>query len=120
MAANNSRKATEKTILGKIPVALHQHYDWLVPASKQDPNAQFASKVVDVARGSGVIASILCTYLVDSAAIAGGENSVQPLFSPSDIEALARLAAVSLDQLFGLAERQVDRLNDAAQAGSQV
>lgn len=112
MATNNSSKATDKAILGKIPVACHQHDDWLVPAAKNDPNAQFASEVMDVARGSRVIASILCAHIV------GSTTSASPLLSLNDTEALARLAVVSLNHLYELSERQVERLNDKAKAGS--
>lgn len=120
MAANNSSKATGKTILGKIPVPCHQHDDWLVPAAKSDSNAQFASMVMDVARGTRVIASILCAHLVDMNAVAGGNASVRPLLSEDDTEALARLAVLSLDHLYRASENQVDNLNTAAAAGGQA
>jgi len=118
---NSSSKATADAILGKIPVPCHAHDDWLLPAAKNDGNAQFASKVMDLARGSRVIASILCAHLIDlNAVVGGGANSVRPLLSEDDTEALARLAVLSLDQLSQMATNQVDALNTKAEAGGRA
>lgn len=121
MAANSSSKATSSATLGKNPVACHQHDDWLLPAAKNNQNAQFASKVMDVARGTRVIASILCAHLVDlNAIVDGAGESTQTLLSDSDTEALARLAVVSLDHLYHMSVHQVDTLNSAADTGARA
>ena len=119
MASHNSSEAMPQATLGISPVPLHQHDDWLLPAAKMNSDAQFASKVMDVARGTRVIASILCAQLIDHAAIAGGASeSVHPLLSENDTEALARLAVLSLDHLYQLSAERVDILNTKAEAGA--
>lgn len=90
----------------------HKHDNWLVPAAAANRDAQFASAVVDVARGACVIASILSAHLTDLNAISSGAGgSVRLLLGPNDTEALARLAVFSLDQLCTLAENRVDYFN---------
>lgn len=113
MANTNSiSKETPTAILAKNPVPMQQSTNWLTPAASGNRDAQFAAVVVDVARGAGVIASILSTHLVDLAAIEDGAgSSVRTLLSKSDTSALAHLAVFSLDQLYALAEGQVDRFN---------
>jgi hypothetical protein len=121
MASNSSRKETSDAILVKTPVACHEHDDWLVPESRNDSNAKFASAVMDVARGTRVIASIVCAHLVDLNAIAGGAaESTRTLLSENDTEALARLAVLSLDHLYQLSAYQVDTLNTKAEAGAKA
>lgn len=120
MALNSSRNATDKAIREKIPVPCHQHDDWLVSAVKSDSNVQFASMVMDLARGTRVIASILCAHLIDVNAIATESDSVRPLLSENDTEALARLAVLSLDQLYRLSEERVDALNTDASTGGRA
>jgi hypothetical protein len=121
MAAHNSSKATPAATLGKTPVPCHQHDDWLLPAAKLDHNAQFASNVMDIARGTRVIASILCAHLVDLNAIsAGAGDSVRTLLSENDTEALARLAVLSLDHLYEMSAHHVDTLNTKAEARAKA
>lgn len=120
MANTNSiSKATPSAILAKNPVPCHQQNNWLTPSVDKNRDAQFAATVVDVARGAGVIASILSSHLIDLAAIdddAG--SSVRTLLSKSDTSALAHLAVFSLDQLYALAEGQVDRFNANSDKGA--
>lgn len=121
MASNDSSKAITAAILVKNPVACHSHDDWLLPAARNDSNALFASQVIDISRGARVIASIVAAHVVDLNAIADGAgNSVRPLLPEADLEALARLAVVSLDHLYKLAYDQVDVLNAKAEAGSKA
>lgn len=119
MAANDSSRAMPSAILGKSPVAFHQHDNWLVPTANKDANAQFASVVLDVARGARVIASILCNHLVDLQALSDGGDT-RPLLTNGDTEALARLAVVSLDQLYKLSEERVEDLNAKAAKESKA
>ena len=115
MAANNSSKAMDAAILAKNPAVCHVHDDWLLPAARSNSDAVFASKVIDIARGARVIASIVSAHVVDLNAIAGGAGgAVRPLLAESDLEALARLAVHSLDDLYALASNRVDDFNAQA------
>lgn len=118
MAAHDNSQASQGATLGKYPAPLHDHDDWLVREAKTDVNAQFASTVIDVALGARVIASILSTHLVDLAALEDGAHQQRILLSKGDTQALARLAVVSLDQLYKLSHDHVDRLNIAAEKGA--
>jgi hypothetical protein len=121
MAPHISSNATPGAILGKIPVPCHSYDDWLMPSARNDKDAQFASTVIDVARGARAIASIMAQHLVDLNAIAGGAGeSVRPLLSETDMECLARLAVFSLDQLQEIASNQVDRFNTLAEKGGRA
>lgn len=120
MVTNDSSKAISSATLGKNPVPCHTYDNWLVSAANKDADAQFASAVIDVARGTRVIASILCAHIVDINAIDGGSESTRLLLNASDTEALARLAVLSLDHLYQLSYDQVDRLNSKAEAGAKA
>ena len=121
MASNDSSKAISAAILVKNPAFCHSYDDWLLPAARSNPDAVFASKVIDLARGARVIASIVSAHVVDLNAIAAGAgSSVRPLLPEADLEALARLAVTSLDHLYKLSHDQVDALNAKAEAGSKV
>ena len=98
----------------------HQPHTWLLPELRNNHEAVFASTVVDVARGVGVIVSILGAHITDLSARAGGAgDDVRTLLSESDTEALARLAAFSLDELYSRAEGHVDALNAQAVVGAR-
>jgi hypothetical protein len=98
------------------------HYDnWLVPEAESNPDAQFASRALDISRGTSVIARILAAHLLDLNAIAsGGGDSTHPLLGENDTEALARLAVFSLKELHNMASNQVDRLNQQAEKGARA
>lgn len=116
-STNARQKATSTEPLGPC----HKHDDWLVPGSANNRDAQFAATVVDVARGTRVIASILSSHLTDLGAIdSGAGDSVRMLLSESDTSSLARLAVFSLDQLYALAEGRVDHFNAQAAAGARA
>jgi len=116
MATHDSSKATGAATLGKKPVPCHQYDNWLMPSAGANADALFASRVIDVSRGAKTIASILASHLVDLEATADGDDTTKPLLSPSDTDALARLAVFSLQQLHDMAVNQVDRLNTASEA----
>lgn len=98
----------------------HQPHTWYLPELRNNPEAVFASTVVDVARGVGVIVSILGAHLTDlNARASGAGNDVRTLLSESDTEALARLAAFSLDELYSQAEGRVEGFNAKAAAGAR-
>jgi hypothetical protein len=120
MATNNSSKASSNATLGKTPVPCHEYDSWILPLALNDDNAQFASQVMDIARGTRVIASILCTHLLDLAAIGNGAPAPRVLLNENDTEALARLAVVSLDHLYAMSVHQVDTLNTKAEAGAKA
>jgi hypothetical protein len=103
------------------PEPYHQYDNWLVPQAKNNPDALFASQVLDISRGSGVIVRILAAHLLDLNVIAsGGGDSTYTLLSENDTEALARLAAFSLSQLHEMATNHVERLNSKAEAEVRV
>ena len=100
---------------------LHQLHDWLMPAAKRNPDAQFASAVIDVARGAKAIAGLLGTHLVDLNAInSGAGHAVRTVLSETDIESLARLSLFALNQLSTMAEYRVDYFNAQSAAGEQA
>lgn len=103
------------------PESYHQYDNWLVPQAENNPDALFASQVLDISRGSGVIVRILAAHLLDLNVIAsGGGDSTYTLLSENDTEALARLAAFSLSQLHEMATNHVERLNSKAEAEVRV
>lgn len=120
MAANDSGKETQGAILGKNPVPCHQHHEWSMPALRNNPNAMLASTTIDVARGVGVIVSILGAHLTDLNARTSGGDEVRTLLSTSDTEALARLAAFALDELYSQAEGRMEILNANAAAEARA
>ena len=102
------------------PGPCHQPHTWHMPELRNNHEAVFASTVVDVARGVGVIVSILGAHLSDhNARASGAGDDVRTLLSESDTEALARLAAFSLDELYSRAEGRVDALNEQVAAGAR-
>jgi hypothetical protein len=110
----NSRK------LGTYPDPCHQPHTWHLPELRNNYEAVFASTVIDVTRGVGVIVSILGAHLNDhNARASGAGDNVRTLLSESDTEALARLAAFSLEELYRQAEGRVDALNAQAAAGAR-
>lgn len=118
---NSSTNANKGATTSAGPEALHQPHDWLMRAARRNPDAQFASTVIDVARGAKAIASILASHLVDLNAInSGAGQSVRTLLSESETESLARLAYFSLDQLSVMAENRVDYFNAQVAAGAQA
>ena len=103
------------------PEPYHQYDNWLVPQAENNPDALFASQVLDISRGTAVIVRILAAHLLDLNVIAsGGGDSTHTLLSENDTEALARLAAFSLKALHRNATDQVDRLNSKAEAGARA
>jgi len=77
--------------------------------------------VIDVSRGVGVIVSILGAHITDlSARASGAGDDVCTLLSENDTEALARLAAFSLDELYSRAKGRVEALNAQAAAGERA
>lgn len=103
------------------PEPYHQYDNWLVPQAENNPDGLFASQVLDISRGAGVIVRILAAHLLDLNVIAsGGGDSTHTLLSENDTEALARLAAFSLSQLHEMATDHVDRLNSKAEAEVRV
>lgn len=99
----------------------HQPHTWHLPELRNDPEALFASTVVDVARGARVIVSILGAHLTDlSVRASGAGDDVRTLLSESDTEALARLAVFSLDELYAQAEGRVDVINAKAEVGARA
>lgn len=105
---------------GDHPEPCHQPHTWHLPELRNNYEAVFASTVVDVARGVGVIVGILGAHLTDlNARASGAGDLVRTLLSESDTEALARLAAFSLEELYSRAEGRVEALNEKAAAGAQ-
>lgn len=118
---NSSTPSKTGATTSAVPETLHQPHDWLMLAAKRDPDAQFASTVIDVARGAKAIASILASHLIDLNAInSGAGQSVRTLLSENETESLARLAYFALDQLSVMAENRVDYFNAQAAAGAQA
>lgn len=100
--------------------ALHQPHEWLLATAKRNPDAQFASVVIDVARGAKAIAGLLGTHLVDLNAInSGASHTVRTVLSETEIESLARISLFALNQLSTMAENRVDYFNSQA-AGAQA
>jgi hypothetical protein len=116
---NSSTPATSSATAASVGQC-HTYDNWIVPEAERNTDALFASRVLDISRGTKVIASILCAHIVDLNAIADGAGGVRTLLSESDTEALARLAVLSLDDLHAMAVNQVDALNAKAIAGAQA
>lgn len=103
------------------PGPCHQPYTQYLPELRNDPDALFTAAVIDVTRGTRVIASILRGHLNDLYAIEGGAgDSVRMLLTAGDTEALAALAERSLDDLYAWAEQRIDHLNARAKTGAQA
>ena len=111
---NSSSNAIPTAILIENPVPSHQYDNWLIPATNNNRDAQFASIVLDVSRGAKAIASILTAHFIDLQAIHDGDQTTKPLLSAGDTEALARLAVFSLSTLHEMAVNQVDHFNAAS------
>lgn len=92
--------------------ALHKSFSWLSDRTKRDPAAQFAAGVMAVANGGYSIAN-----LVRSNSMAA-DNGDQPLLSSQDLDCLVGLLIHSLEELTGAAEKQIDRLEQAAEKGA--
>lgn len=118
MASNSSTKETLSAILVENPVPFHNYDNWLIPAANRNRDAQFASTVLDISRGTKAIAKLLAVHLIDLKAIQDGCRTVKPLMGEADTEALARLAVFSLGQLHEMAVEQVDRFNTAHDDGA--
>ena len=117
--SNSNTNASKSATTRQIPVACHSYETWLLPDATRNLEAQFAAKVLDVANGTRVIASIMCGHVLDLNAIAGGASgSVRTLLSERDTEALARLAVFALDELHTMATDRVEFLNAQAQQGA--
>lgn len=116
----SSSGAKNSRISGSHPGSVHQEHTWCLPELRNNYDAMFASTVVDVARGVGVIVSILGAHLTDLNLRASGAGDISTLLSDGDTEALARLAAFSLDELYSRAEGHVEALNAKATAGAQA
>lgn len=98
----------------------HQPHTWHLSELRNNPEAVFASTVIDVARGVGVIVSILGAHLTDlNVRASGAGDDVCTLLSEGDTEALARLAAFSLDEIYARAEGRVEVLNKQVAAGAR-
>jgi hypothetical protein len=97
----------------------HEMWNWLSAGAANDTNAQFAATVLDVSRGTKVIAGILCEHLTDLGVQAHDPES-KTLLTGNDSEALARLMVFSLDQLYRLADARVQYFNGQADKGSRA
>lgn len=93
--------------------ALHQPFSWVPDSLSSRPEARFAAKIKSVAAGTKVIAQVLRSYVLDLHAMADGSPGVNPLLSPSDIDALADLAAVALEDLYEMADTRIAALEGA-------
>jgi hypothetical protein len=99
----------------------HKRFSWLEGTAKHEAAAEFAAKVVDISRGTRVIATILRQHLIDLNAIADGAGaSVEPLLNENDTLDLAALMEVSLDTLCEMADAEVGHFNDQAQNGARA
>lgn len=102
------------------PMPCHQPHTWYRSELRNNHDAVFASAVIDVTRGVGVIVSILGAHLTDlNARASGAGDDVRALLSESDTEALARLAAFSLEELYSQAEARVEGFNAQAAVGER-
>lgn len=116
---SNARQADEAS-LSVIQKPCHQLYNWLEDGAESNADARFAATVLDVSRGTKVIASILCQHLVDLSWQRDDPENARLLLSGNDTEALARLMMFSLGQLNELADLRVEHFNAHAQAGGRA
>ena len=121
MANTNSNTKATKVATPKIDAAaLHTRFSWFPDDMKKNTEAQLAGKVVDLTRGTRIIANILRMHLIDLSAIAAGDTDVHPLLNPADIQDLAGLLEVSLDTLCDIADRELESVTDQAAKGPKA
>lgn len=117
----NTKSSTQETQSARPPVDMnptpsHRPFSWLSIGAESDPSAQFAARIMDIAAGTKVIAQIMRSHAHDLRYLADGSPGVVPLMSDNDIDALAGLAAVALDDLYDMAAAQVACLEKGATA----
>lgn len=111
----NSKSSTEATqrAMSLVDVApLHKPFSWLPVRLEEDAGAQFAASVKDIAAGARVIAQVTRSHVLDLHHLADGSTGVTPLMSPTDMDALAGLAAVALEDLYDLASARVEAIEE--------
>lgn len=119
----NSKSSTEATQRATSVIdvpPLHRPFSWLHDAMESNMSAQFAAQVMEVAAGTKVIAQIMRRHVQDLYNIADETPGVVPLLSPSDIDALAGLAAGALDNLYNTAALQITALEQNASKGARA
>lgn len=99
---------------------LHRPFSWLHGQFESCPNAQFAARVMDVVAGTKVIAQVTRRHVQDLYNLADATPGVTPLLSPADIDALAGLAAASLDDLYNAAASQIAAIEHKALKGERT
>lgn len=119
----NDKSSTEATqgatsVIDVPP--LHRPFSWLHGALEGNPSAQFAARVLDVAAGTKVITQVMRRHTQDLCNLADATPGVIPLLSPTDIDALAGLAAASLDDLFNAAALQISAIEHKALKGERA
>jgi hypothetical protein len=115
----NHESSTEATSNATPSIEpFHKPYSSLRGSARHDPSARFAETVMDISRGAAVIADILHSHMEDVSAIESGSTNVRPLLGDNEMEALSRLAVVSLGTLAEMASARVDAFNKQSTKGA--
>ena len=113
----SSTQATQRATSVIDAPPFHRPFSWLHDAMESNASAQFAAQVMDVAAGAKVIAQVMRRHTQDLCNLADATPGVIPLLSPTDIDALAGLAATALDNLYNTAAAQIASLEHNALKG---
>lgn len=121
MANDKSSTQATKSATPAIDVRpLHLPFSWLPGQLETSASAQFAARTMDVAAGTKVIAQVLRRHVQDLCNLADATPGVVPLMSSTDIDALAGLAAASLDDLYNAAASQIAAIEHKALKGERA
>jgi hypothetical protein len=113
----NSDKSVEA---GRLPAPaaavqpFHVPFSWLHSSAGRDSHAEFVALTKDVCEGVRLCLQLVQQRIVDA------QCDCRPLMSINDNERLVLLATRSAEMLAGLAETEINHLNDVATKGGAV
>jgi hypothetical protein len=118
---DDSSKATSSAMCNQALDPCHKRFSWLPAGLEGSADAQYAATVVDLTRGTFVIATILRQHLVDlNAAASSAGASVKTLLNANDMLDLAALMEVSLGALREMTGTKLESIDNTASKGQQA